>query len=65
LIGKIQRIGIGDAVSKDISVILDLDHVILVCQQRISVIFDYVRLLFYASFQDCMKIQSDLNKLSE
>jgi hypothetical protein len=37
---------------------------------RISVIFDYVRVLFYAddmklflpvrSFQDCMKIQSDL-----
>jgi hypothetical protein len=39
------------------------------------VIFDYVRVLFYADdmkvfhpvrgFQDCMKIQSDLNKLSE
>jgi hypothetical protein len=39
------------------------------------VIFDYVRLLFHANdmklflsingFQDCMKIQSDLNKLSE
>jgi hypothetical protein len=42
---------------------------------RISVIFEYVRLLFYADdmklflrvrgFQDCMKIQSDVNKLSE
>jgi hypothetical protein len=42
---------------------------------RILVIFDYVRVLFYVddmklflpvwSFQDCMKIQSDLNKLSE
>jgi hypothetical protein len=42
---------------------------------RISVIFDYVRVLFYAddmmlilpvrSFQDCMKIKSDLKKLSE
>jgi hypothetical protein len=42
---------------------------------RISVIFDYVRVLFYADdmklflpvrdFQDCMKMQSDLNKLSE
>jgi hypothetical protein len=42
---------------------------------RISEIFDYVRVLFYADdiklvlpvrgFQDCLKIQSDLNKLSE
>jgi hypothetical protein len=42
---------------------------------RISKIFDYVRVLFYADdmklflplsgFQDCLKIQSDLNKLSE
>jgi hypothetical protein len=42
---------------------------------RISMIFEYVRVLFYAddmklflpveSFQDCVKIQSDLNKLSE
>jgi hypothetical protein len=40
-----------------------------------GVIFDYVRVLYYADdmklflpvrgFQDCMKIQSDLNKLSE
>jgi hypothetical protein len=47
----------------------------LVCQQNISMIFDYVRVLFYAddlklflpikNFQDCTKIQSDLNKLSE
>jgi hypothetical protein len=39
------------------------------------VIFDYIRVLFYADdmklflpvkgFQDCMKIQSDLNKLSK
>jgi hypothetical protein len=42
---------------------------------RISEIFDYVRVLFYADdmklflpgsgFQDCLKIQSDLNKLLE
>jgi hypothetical protein len=42
---------------------------------RISMIFDYVRVLFYADdmklfllvrvFQDCMIMQSDLNKLSE
>jgi hypothetical protein len=42
---------------------------------RISVIFDYVHVLFYANnlklflpirgFQDCIKIQSDLNKLSK
>jgi hypothetical protein len=42
---------------------------------RISEIFDYVRILFYADdmklflpvsgFHDCLKIQSDLNKLSE
>jgi hypothetical protein len=42
---------------------------------RISESFDYVRVLFYADdmklflpvsgFQDCLKIQSDLNKLSE
>jgi hypothetical protein len=42
---------------------------------RISVVFDYVRVLFYADdmklflpvrgFQDFMKIQSGLNKLSE
>jgi hypothetical protein len=42
---------------------------------RISVVFDYVRVLFYADemklflpvrgFQDCMKIQLGLNKLSK
>jgi hypothetical protein len=42
---------------------------------RISVIFNYIRVLIYVDdmklylpvrgFQDCMKIQSDLNKLSE
>jgi hypothetical protein len=42
---------------------------------RISVIFDYVRVLFYADdmklflpvsrFKDCLEIQSDLNKLWE
>jgi hypothetical protein len=36
---------------------------------KISIFLDYVRVLLYADemklFQDCMKIQSDLNKLSE
>jgi hypothetical protein len=82
LTGRIQRIRIGDAVSKDTRVISGVpqgSHLGPLCYiwfvNRISVIFDYVHVLFYADdmklllpvsgFQDCMKIQSDLNKLSE
>jgi hypothetical protein len=76
LTGIIQRIRIGDAVSMDIrwtSDVPQVSHLGLFC--FILVIFDYVRVLFYADdiklflpfrgFEDCMKIQSDLNKLSE
>jgi hypothetical protein len=60
---KIQRIKIGDAVSKDIKVTSGFpqrSHLVtivfhLVCQQNIGEF----------RFQDCMKIQSDVNKLSE
>jgi hypothetical protein len=79
---RIQKIRIGDAVSKAIkvtSVVPQGSHVGPLCfiwfVNRISEIFDYVRVLFYADdmklflpvsgFQDCLKIQSDLNKLSE
>jgi hypothetical protein len=75
LTGRIQRIRIGDAVSKDIRVTSGVPQVFIWFVNRISVIFDYVHVLFYAddmklllsvrSFQDCMKIQSELNKLSE
>jgi hypothetical protein len=82
LIGRIQRIRIGGAVSKDIrvtSVVPQGSHLGPLCfiwfVNRISMIFEYVHVLFYAddmklflpvkSFQDCMKIQSDLNKLFE
>jgi hypothetical protein len=83
LTGRIQRIGIGDAVSKDIrmtSCVPQEIHLGPLCfiwlVNRISVIFNHVRVLFYPNnirlylsvrdFQDCMKIQSDLmNKLSE
>jgi hypothetical protein len=80
--GRIQRIRIGDAVSKDIRVTSGVPHgshlgplCFIWFVNRISVIFDYLHVLFYADsmklflpirdFQDCMKIQSDLNKLSE
>jgi hypothetical protein len=80
LTGRTQRIRIGDAVSKDIRVTSDVpqgSHLGPLCfiwfVNRISVIFDCVRVLFYADdmklflpvrhFQDCMKIQSDLNNL--
>jgi hypothetical protein len=82
LTGRIQKIRIGDAVSKDIRVksgVPQESHLGPLCfiwfVNRISVIFDYVCVLFYAddmklflpvrTFQDCMKIQSDLNKLSQ
>jgi hypothetical protein len=82
LSGRIQKIRIGDAVSKDIKVtsgVLQESHLGPLCfiwfVNRISEIFDYVRVLFYADdmklffpvsgFQDCLKIQSDLNKLLE
>jgi Reverse transcriptase (RNA-dependent DNA polymerase) len=82
LTGRIQRIRIGDAVSKDIRVTSgdpQGSHLGPLCfiwfVNRISVIFDYVRVLFYTDdmklflpvrgIKDCMKIQSDLNKLSE
>jgi hypothetical protein len=80
--GRIQRIIIGETVSKDIRVTSGVpqgSHLGPLCfiwfANRISLIFDYVRLLFYADdmklflpvrdFQDCVKIQLDLNKLSE
>jgi hypothetical protein len=79
---RIQELRIGDAVSKDIKVTSGApqgSHLGPLCfiwfVNRISEIFDYVRVLFYADdtklflpvsgFQDCLKIQSDLNKLSE
>jgi hypothetical protein len=82
LSGRIQKIRIGDAVSKDIKVtsgVLQGSHLGPLCfiwfVNKISVIFDYVRVLFYANdmklflpisvFQDCLKIQSDLNNMSE
>jgi hypothetical protein len=82
LTGKIQRIRIGDAVSKDIRVksgVPQESHLGPLCfiwvVNKIAVIFEYVRVLFLADdmklflpvkdFQGCMKIQSDLNKLSE
>jgi hypothetical protein len=58
--GRIQRIRIGDAVSKDIRVTSDVplgSHLGPLCFiwfiNRISVTFDYVRVLFYA---DDMKL---------
>jgi hypothetical protein len=71
LTGRIQRMRIGDAVSKDIRVTSGVpqeSHLGTLCfiwvVNRISVIFYYVRVLFYAddmklflpirSFQDCM-----------
>jgi hypothetical protein len=74
---RIQKIKIGDAVSKDIKVtsgVPQRSHLAPLCfiwfVNRISEIFDYVRVLFYADdmklflrvsgFQDCLKIQSDL-----
>jgi hypothetical protein len=78
---RIQKIRVGDAVSKDIKVILGVPqgiHLGPLCfiwfVSRISEIFGYVRVLFYADdmklflpisgLQDCLKIQLDLNKLS-
>jgi hypothetical protein len=80
LSGRIQKIKIGDAVSKDFKMTSDVpqgSHLGPLCfiwfVNRISEIFDYVRVLFYlddmklilpvTGFQDCLKIQSDLNKL--
>jgi hypothetical protein len=83
LTGRIQRIRISacGAVSKDIRVTLGVPHwshlgplCFIWFVNRISMIFEYVRMLFYAddmmlfsvkSFQDCMKIESDLNELSK
>jgi hypothetical protein len=82
LLRKIQKIRIGDAVSKDIKVTLGVpqgSHLRPLCftwfVNRISEIFNYARVLFYADdtklflpvsgFQDWLKIQLDLNKLSE
>jgi hypothetical protein len=73
LSGRIQKIRIGDAVSKDIKVTSGVpqgSHLGPLCfiwfVNRISEIFDYVRVLFYADnmklflpvsgFQDCLKI---------
>jgi hypothetical protein len=73
---RIQKKRIGDAVSKDIKVTTGVHTLCFIWfVNRISEIFDYVRVLFYADkmnlfllvsgFQNCLKIQSDLNKLSE
>jgi hypothetical protein len=79
---RIQRIRTGGAVSKDIRVTSGVpqgNHLGPLCfiwfVNRISMIFEYVRVLFYAnhmklfltvkSFQNCIKIQSDPNKLFE
>jgi hypothetical protein len=80
---RIQKIRIGHAVSKDIkltSCVPQGNQLGTFCfiwfVNRISKIFDYVRVLFCgddmklflpvsSGFQDCLKIQSDLNKLSE
>jgi hypothetical protein len=71
--GRIQRIIIGETVSKDIRVTSGVpqgSHLGSLCfiwfANRISMIFDYVRVLFYVDdMKDCVKIQLDLNKLSE
>jgi hypothetical protein len=80
LSGRIQKIRICDAVSKDIKVTSDVPHgshlgplCFIWFVNRISEIFDYTRVLFYVDdiklfllvcgFQDCLKIQSDLNEL--
>jgi hypothetical protein len=84
LSGIIQKIRIGDAVSKDIKVKLNVplpqgSHLGPLCfiwfVNRILEIFDFLCVLFYADdmklflpvsgLQDCLKIQSDLNKLSK
>jgi hypothetical protein len=69
LSGKIQKIRIGDAVSKDIKV----TSVVPQGSQQGPLAFAYVHVLFYANdmklflpvsgFQDCLKNQSDLKKL--
>jgi hypothetical protein len=75
--GKIQNIGIGDAVSKDIKATSGVPQgsnlgplCFIWFVIRISEIFNYIRVFFYADdmklflpvsgFQDCLKIQSDL-----
>jgi hypothetical protein len=82
LSGRIQKIRIGDAVSKDIKVTSGVpqgNHLgplgFIWFVNRISEIFGYVHVLFYADdmklflpdsgFKDCLKIQSNLNKLSK
>jgi hypothetical protein len=72
LSGRIQKIRIGDAVSKDIKMTSGGSHLGSLCfiwfVNRIHVLF-YAndRKLFFpvSGFQDFLKIQSDLNKLSE
>jgi hypothetical protein len=64
LSGRVQKIRMGDAISMVIKV-----------TSGVPQIFDYVRVLFNANgmklflsvggFEDCLKIQSDLNKLVE
>jgi hypothetical protein len=82
LSGRIQKIRIGDAVSKGNKVTSGVPQgnhqgplSFIWFVNRISEIFDYVRVLFYANhmklflpvsgFQDCLKIQSDMNKLTK
>jgi hypothetical protein len=77
-----SRKKLGDAVSKDIKVTSGVPQgshpgplSFIWFVNRISEIFDYVRVLFYADemklflpvsgFSDCLKVQSDLNKLLE
>jgi hypothetical protein len=80
--GRIQRVRMGDCVSRDILVTSGVSqgsHLRPLCfiwvVNEISRIFGHVRVLFYADdmklfllvrgFQDCLKIQSDLNRLAE
>jgi hypothetical protein len=72
---RIHKIRIGDAVSKDIKVASGVLLSFVLFVNRISEIFDYVCVLFYADdmklflpvsgCHDCLKIQSDLIKLLE
>jgi Reverse transcriptase (RNA-dependent DNA polymerase) len=80
--GRIQRVRIGDSVSKDIRVTSGVpqgSHLGPLCFiwfiNELAELFQFVRVLFYADdmklflpvqgFQDCLKMQSDLNRLAE
>jgi hypothetical protein len=77
--GRIQRVRMGDCISRDILGVPQGSHLGPLCfiwfVNEISWIFRHVRALFYADdmklflpvggFRDCLKIQSDLNGLVE